>query len=63
MFKLNKKGFASSIYIYSMFLFFIIIISMLLIILVNEEQNLKFGREAVKDEINKIVPYDIKLND
>lgn len=61
--KLNKKGFASSIFIYSIFLFFIIIITMILLLAENENQSLRFGNEQVKYDVNKIVPYDVILND
>ena len=61
--KLNKKGFASSVFIYSIFLVFIIIITMILLLAENENQSLKFENEQVKYDVNKIVPYDVILND
>ncbi len=61
--RLNRKGFASSVFIYSIFLFFIMTIMMILVLAENENQNLKFGNEQLKYDVNKIVPYDVILND
>lgn len=57
----NKNGFASSILIYSMFLFFLVIISLNIIVIVNSKLNTTLSTDEIKEQVNKIVPYNVEL--
>lgn len=59
---MNNKGFAASVIVYSVFIFLITLIVFFLNIHTKNVSSSVYGDESLKGYVNRIVPYDICLN-
>lgn len=59
---MNNKGFAASVIVYSVFIFLVTLIVFFLNVHTKDVSSSIYGDESLKGYVNRIVPYDICLN-